>query len=161
MTVPDLISRINKNTDSKLNPQCQSEALASTRLPSDLHEFYLHHDGGELFSGQDYCWKIRSFSEIKRHDDVFDSFDCNGSLISQDWLIFLEEPNYKTPYAIDLNVSRFGFCYQVSRYDYPYIITTSFAEMLGMIIDLGGNYPPWYQNGYQYYGDPCTPLLRK
>lgn len=157
MSVLELIARIKSYPDSKLNLPCQSERLASSKLSQDLIEFYKHHDGCELFLDQEYCWKILPFSKIRIFNDGPEEFSCNGDMISRDWFIFLEEPNYKSKYAIDTDLSRFGYCYDVTEYNYPDILTLSFTELLAKILDLSGSYPPWYANGYVNYGDPCSP----
>ncbi len=156
--IQKLVDIIQADSRCTLQPPCEAEALRASPLPDDLKAFYTLANGGELFAQTEYPWRIIPFESLLPHSQVFDPFDCDGRIISDSWVIFLEEPTHKTPYAIDLHEERFGSCYQVSRYDYPDILAQSFGEMLRMVLELQGSYPPWYANGYHYYGDPCSPL---
>jgi cell wall assembly regulator SMI1 len=155
MQIDDLISEIQLNQLCKLNKSCDSEELLKSNLPPDLVRFYQLHNGCEFFPEAEYSWRLLPFELFKCHDEIFTEFDCNGTIISDKWIVFLEEINHNTPYAIDLSPERFGYCYQVSQYDYPYILTHSFFEIIEKIYALKGAYPPWYKHGYKYYGDPC------
>jgi SMI1 / KNR4 family (SUKH-1) len=156
-----LVDIIQKDERCTLQPPCEIETLQASHLPADLKAFYALANGAELFTQSEYHWRIIPFDSLITYEQVFDPFNCDGTIISASWIIFLEEISHKTPYAIDLHEKRFGSCYQVSRYDYPDILALSFSEMVQMVLELQGNYPPWYANGYRYYGDPCSPRLEK
>ncbi len=160
-SIHTLVDIIRKDERCILQPPCEIETLQASHLPADLKAFYALTNGAELFTQSEYLWRIIPFESLIPHEQIFDPFDCNGTVISDSWVIFLEETNHKTPYAIDLHENRVGSCYQVSRYDYPDILAQSFGEMVRMVLELQGSYPPWYANGYRYYGDPCSPQLEK
>jgi SMI1 / KNR4 family (SUKH-1) len=160
-SIQKLIDMIRADSGCTLRPPCKFEALQTSLLPDDFKVFYALANGCELFTQGEYPWRIIPFESLLQHHQVFEPFDCDGKIISDSWMIFLEEPNHKTPYAIDLHETRFGSCYQVSRYDYPDVLARSFSEMLQMVLELQGRYPPWYAYGYTYYGDPCSPQLEK
>lgn len=161
MKIIEILKKIEQ--DSNCRFVSNTDFTSELALPEDLNYFFSKYDSLEMFLDKPYGIKIVSSSEFiptsKRlypEDDVIWE-ELEGD-ISNEWYLIAESEQINQYISIDMNKSRFGYCYDsfLETHATPgesQIIAKSFTELLEQLYSSKGENWFWLSENFDSYGD--------
>ncbi len=162
MSIQTLVKQIKRHSDCRVYAPSGLPTIAThDQLPEDVIEFYEAAGGLELFTSQEYPYRILGPKQ---------TLPANPTIVPSDW----EEPEWRTDITdhwyliaadpenqyltIDFSLERPGRCYDsfMGKHGIPGycpIIALSFTELLTRLWKAHGAYPYWLDPDFASLGD--------